>query len=287
MSALTLTAERPALGPLLAAVIPLGRPGGAAREPRVAEVPVQRGVALDGPDLGAGLEQGPGLFLRAVVDMQHVARLLEVAGHAAGVAVHPEDHPGQHAAGEESHRALDRLLGLGFEVLYLLGGLGFDRRGIGDIWTMTVQEYHDATPWRRLCYRVSRSPVVLFGVDKVTKYHMEAPLYVTTFAYTMNKDRYNSMSPAQKKVIDDHCNTEWAGKIGGPWADFEHDGIAKIKAEPGQEVYTITAEQLGEWRKAAEPLQKSWADNVKKAGGNPDAIMKELQDSLKKYSASY
>jgi len=39
-----------------------------------------------------------------------------------------------------------------------------DRRGIGDIWTMTVQEYHDATPWRRLCYRVSRSPIVLFGV---------------------------------------------------------------------------------------------------------------------------
>ena len=97
----------------------------------------------------------------------------------------------------------------------------------------------------------------------------------------------SSMSPAQKQVIDDHCNTEWAGKIGGPWADFEHDGIAKIKAEPGQEVYTITAEQLGEWRKAAEPLEKSWADNVKKAGGNPDAIMKELQDSLKKYSASY
>ena len=49
MSALTLTAERPALGPLLAAVIPLGRPGGAAREPRVAEVPVA-GPACD-PEL--------------------------------------------------------------------------------------------------------------------------------------------------------------------------------------------------------------------------------------------
>ena len=39
-----------------------------------------------------------------------------------------------------------------------------DRRGVGDIWTMTVQEYHDATPWRRLCYRISRSPIVMFGV---------------------------------------------------------------------------------------------------------------------------
>jgi TRAP-type C4-dicarboxylate transport system substrate-binding protein len=129
--------------------------------------------------------------------------------------------------------------------------------------------------------------VVLFGVDKVTKYHMEAPLYVTTFAYTMNKGTYERMSAAQKKVIDDHCTTEWAGKIGGPWADFEHDGIAKIKAEPGQEVYSITAEQLGEWRKSAEPLQKAWADNVKKAGGNPDVAWKELQDSLKQSSASY
>ncbi len=129
--------------------------------------------------------------------------------------------------------------------------------------------------------------VVLFGVDKVTKYHMEAPLYVTTFAYTMNKDTYGRMSAAQKKVIDDHCTTEWAGKIGGPWADFEHDGIAKIKAEPGQEVYSITAEQFGEWKKSAEPLQKAWADNVKKAGGNPDVAWTELQNSLKQYSASY
>src|SRR5450432_4523887 len=46
--------------------------------------------------------------------------------------------------------------------------------------------------------------LVLFGVYKVTKYHMEAPLYVTTFAFTMNKGAYERMSVAQKKVIDDH-----------------------------------------------------------------------------------
>src|SRR5215471_901130 len=90
--------------------------------------------------------------------------------------------------------------------------------------------------------------VVLFGVDKVTKFHMEAPLYVTTFAYIINKAKYEQMSAAQKKVIDGHCTTEWAGKIGGPWAEFEHAGIEKIKAEPGHEVYSITPEQLAEWR---------------------------------------
>jgi hypothetical protein len=60
-----------------------------------------------------------------------------------------------------------------------------------------------------------------------------------------------------------------------------------VKAEPGHEVYTITDAQLGEWKKSAEPLEKQWADNVRKAGGDPDAIMKELKTSLGQYKAAY
>ena len=37
-----------------------------------------------------------------------------------------------------------------------------DRRGTGDIWTLTVQEYLDASRWRRFAYRLARNPVVLF-----------------------------------------------------------------------------------------------------------------------------
>ena len=129
--------------------------------------------------------------------------------------------------------------------------------------------------------------VPLFGIDKVTKYHMEVPLYVTTFAFVFNKATYGQMSAAQKKVIDDHCTNEWAGKVAAPWADFEHEGIKKLKADSAHEVYTISNAQLEEWRKAAEPLEKNWADNVKKGGGDPAAIMKELKASLAKFSAAY
>ncbi len=44
-----------------------------------------------------------------------------------------------------------------------------DRRGTGDIWTMTVQEYLSASPRRRLNYRLARNPLVLFVL---------APLFV-------------------------------------------------------------------------------------------------------------
>jgi len=37
-----------------------------------------------------------------------------------------------------------------------------DRRGSGDIWTMTVDEYIEAPRMRRLLYRLSRNPFILF-----------------------------------------------------------------------------------------------------------------------------
>jgi omega-6 fatty acid desaturase (delta-12 desaturase) len=37
-----------------------------------------------------------------------------------------------------------------------------DRRGTGDVWTLTVQEYLEASRWRRFAYRLARNPVILF-----------------------------------------------------------------------------------------------------------------------------
>jgi TRAP-type C4-dicarboxylate transport system substrate-binding protein len=129
--------------------------------------------------------------------------------------------------------------------------------------------------------------IPLMGVDKVTKYHVDMPLYATTFAFVFSPTTYNQMSAAQKKVIDDHCTNEWALRVAGPWADFEHAGVQKLKADPAHEVYSLTNEQLAEWKKAAEPLVKTWADGVKKVGGDADAIMKELKESLAKFNSAY
>ena len=39
-----------------------------------------------------------------------------------------------------------------------------DRRGVGDVWTMTVQEYLEASRWKRSAYRLARNPIVLFAI---------------------------------------------------------------------------------------------------------------------------
>lgn len=126
--------------------------------------------------------------------------------------------------------------------------------------------------------------IPLFGIDKVVKYHMDVPLYVTPFVWVMNKDKYNSMSTAQKKVIDDHCTTQWAEKVASPWADFEFGGHAKMAAA-GHEVYKLSPEQLKAWRDATAPGEAQWAESVKKVGQDPKKVMDSLKANLVKYKA--
>ena len=38
-----------------------------------------------------------------------------------------------------------------------------DKRGVGDIWVMTVEEYVEASKWTRFAYRLYRNPLVMFG----------------------------------------------------------------------------------------------------------------------------
>jgi TRAP-type C4-dicarboxylate transport system substrate-binding protein len=125
----------------------------------------------------------------------------------------------------------------------------------------------------------------LFGIDKVVKYHIDVPLYSNGFVIAMNKAKYDGMTDAQKKVIDNHCTTEWAAKVAGPWGAFEAGGREKMKTLPGHEVYKLTPEQLSAWEAAAAPLNAAWAQAVKAAGSDPDAVAKELQQSIAKYGA--
>lgn len=42
-----------------------------------------------------------------------------------------------------------------------------DKRGTGDVWVMTVNEYEEASFWGRLAYRIYRNPFVMFGLGPI------------------------------------------------------------------------------------------------------------------------
>jgi len=128
--------------------------------------------------------------------------------------------------------------------------------------------------------------LTLFGIDKVVTYHIDAPLYVTPFVWVLNKDKMATLSPAQKKVMDEHCTTEWAEKVGSAWADFEIAGRTKIAGMAGHEMTKLAPDQIDVWRKAVAPVTEQWAEGVKKVGADPKQALDSLQQSLAKYKSA-
>jgi TRAP-type C4-dicarboxylate transport system substrate-binding protein len=128
--------------------------------------------------------------------------------------------------------------------------------------------------------------MTLFGIDKVVKYHMDVPFYVTPFVWVMNKDKYTALSATQKTAVDSHCTSEWAEKVGTAWADFEISGHTKLAADPNREVYKLTPDQIKVWKDAVAPAEKQWAEDVKKRGEDPTAVMNGLRQSLAKYKSA-
>lgn len=54
------------------------------------------------------------------------------------------------------------------------------KRGVGDIWTLTVDEYEASPRWRKLLYRVYRNPFMMFGIG---------PIYIFLVDYRFNRKR--------------------------------------------------------------------------------------------------
>ncbi len=124
--------------------------------------------------------------------------------------------------------------------------------------------------------------IITFGIDKAVKFHTDFKLYQATFVFAMNKNWYDGLGPTQKKVMDEHCTNEWAGKIGAAWGDDENGGQGKLQATAGHTIVPVTADNLGAWRKAAEPVYSKWSDDASKAGYNAKQAMDELREELKK-----
>jgi omega-6 fatty acid desaturase (delta-12 desaturase) len=45
-----------------------------------------------------------------------------------------------------------------------------DKRGVGDMWLYTVKEYFAASLWKRLAYRLYRSPFIMFGIGPIVTF---------------------------------------------------------------------------------------------------------------------
>ena len=120
--------------------------------------------------------------------------------------------------------------------------------------------------------------ILSFKIDKVTTYHTDMRLYAAAFVWPMNKAWYDKLSASQKKVMDDHCNNEWAAKIGADWGDYEDAGQKKFAAMSDHTIVPLTADQLNAWKTATRPVYDQWEASMKKIGLDGKQVLSGLKE---------
>ena len=80
--------------------------------------------------------------------------------------------------------------------------------------------------------------------------------YTTTFYVTMNKSKWNEISPEDQKVIEE-INKEWALKHGEAWDSSDEAGMAFFK-EKGGTVITLDDAESKRWATAVQPVIENY-----------------------------
>ena len=114
--------------------------------------------------------------------------------------------------------------------------------------------------------------VYLFGIDKETKYHIDFPLYTTTFVLAMNKSRYQGLPENERAVIDEHCTSQWASEISSGWARQEQSGRVRAIEDPTHTVHEPSSAEMAAWQEATAPLMDAWREEVTDKGYDAAAI---------------
>lgn len=104
-----------------------------------------------------------------------------------------------------------------------------DRRGTGDVWTLTVQEYLESSRWKRFAYRLARNPLVLFVL---------APL----FLFLIQQRVPSLKAPARERYSVYWTNLALGGMAAGLIAVFGLKAYLII-----QLTALITAGAVGVW----------------------------------------
>ncbi len=104
--------------------------------------------------------------------------------------------------------------------------------------------------------------------------------YTTTFFVTMNKDKWNKISPKNQKIIE-KINEEWIVKHGKAWDESDKLG-KEFFLSKGNKIIELDASESKKWKKAVEPILQVYMDNMKKKNIAGDKVLAYTTKILEK-----
>lgn len=106
-------------------------------------------------------------------------------------------------------------------------------------------------------------------------------LYTTSFIFAMNKDKYESLPDDLKAVIDNNSGLEFSAFAGKTQAGG--DGPSReVAVAAGNNIITLTPEQVAEWKEAAAGVEAEWIESLNKTGLDGQAVVEQARALIAK-----
>jgi len=104
-----------------------------------------------------------------------------------------------------------------------------------------------------------------YKFQEVTKYSMETPLYQNPIMSLMSQASYDKLPADLKKVIDDNIGIPYSTGVARKIDELTAPAKKAI-TDRGNTLYSLTPEELAQWRAAMEPVYKLWIAEANKRG---------------------
>ena len=128
-----------------------------------------------------------------------------------------------------------------------------------------------------------------FKLQELTKAHTNVAgnrgLYTTPFLFIMNKAKYESLSPSQKKVIDNNSGLSLAKEAGKLWDGFEVPA-RKLAVNAGGQFFTLQGEELAKMKAAGKKVTDDWIKSTNKKGLDAQKLLDTAKSLILKYEKS-
>jgi TRAP-type transport system periplasmic protein len=111
----------------------------------------------------------------------------------------------------------------------------------------------------------------------------ESALSTATFVLAMNKAAYDRLPHDLKTVIDNNAGQVAAAMAGAMW-DVEAKAVAATTRDRGDPVTVLTAEEIGHWRHATEPVIAAWQKQMKERKLDGAKLVAAVRELVAKYA---
>ncbi len=119
-------------------------------------------------------------------------------------------------------------------------------------------------------------------VSELVKNHTTFPnnsLYTTTFIYTMNKDKYESLPKDLQKVIDDVSGLEFSAFAGKRMQEADAPGLKRAQ-DLGNNIINLSEKEIKAWKKATQSTIDQWVKEMDSKGYDGKALLKEARSLI-------